>query len=246
MPNRRLTVSVPQPCHQDWHAMSPELQGRFCQNCAKTVVDFTAMSDAEVVNWLTKQEGRTCGRLSEKQLGRELVATAPRNRWTWRAAVLGLSVWLSTKTVEAHPSPAFPLSIRDAAPKSEIPQKAFAADSLVVLKGRILDATTNTPMPGTTVLLKGTTVSTPTDVNGYFSLGLPIGIQPEEQTVIFSFIGYQTQERKVAELLRTSEVTILLSQDTSFMGETVIVGGAFWYKWYSPRGLYYRVKNLFR
>lgn len=206
------------------------------------------MSDAEVVDWLSKQEGRTCGKFRHDQLGRELLATSAssRRRWTWRAAVLGLSAWLNTKPVEAHPSPVFPLSIRDAAPEEEISQKALAADSLVVLKGRILDAKGNNPMPGTTVLLKGTTMATPTDVNGYFSLELPTGIQTEEQTVIISFIGYIPQERKVAELLRASEVTILLSEDTSTMGETVIVGGAFWYKWYSPRGLYYRVKNLFR
>ncbi|NVO84912.1 hypothetical protein [Hymenobacter terrestris] len=44
-----LTISVPQPCSENWAAMTPAAQGRHCAACAKTVVDFSCMTDAQVV-----------------------------------------------------------------------------------------------------------------------------------------------------------------------------------------------------
>ena len=49
--------------------MSPNSQGRHCNSCSKTVVDFTTMNDEEVKNFLiNKQHERLCGRFSSTQL----------------------------------------------------------------------------------------------------------------------------------------------------------------------------------
>ena len=65
-----LKLSIPKPCHEDWAAMTPNEQGRHCAVCAKTVTDFTQMSDEEIKQFfLTKKEGEsTCGRFTNKQL----------------------------------------------------------------------------------------------------------------------------------------------------------------------------------
>ncbi len=51
--------------------MHPIAGGRFCDSCAKTVVDFTAMSDSEVANYFLKHQN-VCGRLKPEQLDRHL------------------------------------------------------------------------------------------------------------------------------------------------------------------------------
>jgi hypothetical protein len=62
-------ISIPTPCHEDWQAMTPNEQGRHCTSCAKTVVDFTVMSDDEVKYFfLNKKEERVCGRFNNVQL----------------------------------------------------------------------------------------------------------------------------------------------------------------------------------
>lgn len=64
-----LKLTVPKPCHQDWDAMTPNEQGRHCTICAKTVVDFTVMTDDELKNYLLHtQEQKTCGRFKQSQL----------------------------------------------------------------------------------------------------------------------------------------------------------------------------------
>jgi hypothetical protein len=62
-------VTIPKPCHQNWDAMELNEQGRHCLSCAKTVVDFTGMSDAAVKNYFINHAGEnTCGRFKNSQL----------------------------------------------------------------------------------------------------------------------------------------------------------------------------------
>ena len=41
--------TIPSPCTESWDCMTSTKEGRFCQSCEKTVVDFTRMSDAELL-----------------------------------------------------------------------------------------------------------------------------------------------------------------------------------------------------
>lgn len=45
---KAFRIEIPKPCHEDWDAMTPNENGRFCGSCAKTVVDFTNMQTAEI------------------------------------------------------------------------------------------------------------------------------------------------------------------------------------------------------
>ena len=64
-----MRLSVPKPCHEDWNKMTLNEQGAFCKVCAKTVVDFSTMSDEEVLNYFkNKGEEKTCGRFKASQL----------------------------------------------------------------------------------------------------------------------------------------------------------------------------------
>ena len=64
-----LKISIPTPCHEDWNKMTPNQQGRHCDSCMKTVVDFTRMTDDEVKYFLlNNKEEHACGRFTSKQL----------------------------------------------------------------------------------------------------------------------------------------------------------------------------------
>jgi hypothetical protein len=75
-----LKLFIPKPCHEDWGSMTPNEQGRHCSVCAKTVTDFTQMSDEEVkLFFLNKKQGeRTCGRFTSKQL-KQITIELPAN-----------------------------------------------------------------------------------------------------------------------------------------------------------------------
>lgn len=58
------------------------------------------------------------------------------------------------------------------------------------ITGTVIDAEMQEPMPGVNISVKGTTIGTSTDENGTYELNVP----SLQDTLIFSFVGYQTQE----------------------------------------------------
>ncbi len=71
------------------------------------------------------------------------------------------------------------------------------------------------PLPGVTVLIKGTTLGTSTDANGAFSISVP-----NNQAVLqFSFIGYKQQEITVGT---QTTINVVLEASTKELGEIVI------------------------
>ncbi|TXK46106.1 TonB-dependent receptor [Pontibacter qinzhouensis] len=92
---------------------------------------------------------------------------------------------------------------------------AMAQGSLTVT-GKVQDEN-GFGLPGVTVLLKGTTTASPTDMEGNFALQVPDG----NGTLVFSYIGFQTQEVQINN--RTS-IPVVLATDSKALGEVVVVG----------------------
>lgn len=72
-------------------------------------------------------------------------------------------------------------------------------------------------LPGVNVLIKGSTKGTATDANGGFALA---DVKPED-VLVFSFIGYTTQEVVVGS---TTNFNIVLASDVETLNEVVVVG----------------------
>ena len=92
-----------------------------------------------------------------------------------------------------------------------------ATTALGRVSGRVIATDNNTGLPGVNVSVRGTSTGTITDANGDYSLTVP----DEKATLVFSFIGYVTQE--VAINNRTT-LTISLAPDTKSLNEVVVVG----------------------
>lgn len=76
---------------------------------------------------------------------------------------------------------------------------------------------TQTPLPGVTVIVKGTSTGTVTDVDGKFSLNVPSG----SNTLVLSFVGFETSEVSIAG---TDYVEVQLKTASIGIDEVVAVG----------------------
>ncbi|UOQ74136.1 SusC/RagA family TonB-linked outer membrane protein [Hymenobacter cellulosilyticus] len=85
--------------------------------------------------------------------------------------------------------------------------------------GQVLNATDRTPLPGVSVVLKGTTTGTATDPDGRFSLPLPADGNP---VLIFSFVGFEPYEVKVGD--NGTVPTVQLREKTTELNDVVVVG----------------------
>jgi hypothetical protein len=62
-------ITIPKPCHENWDAMHPREQGRHCDACDKTVIDFTGKSEKEICEYFVEHAGtRICGHFRISQL----------------------------------------------------------------------------------------------------------------------------------------------------------------------------------
>lgn len=75
---------------------------------------------------------------------------------------------------------------------------------------------TGSPLPGVSILLKGTTTGTTTDLDGKYSISAP-----SDGVLIFSFIGYNTIEETIGS---RSVIDLNLAPDLSNLEEVVVVG----------------------
>jgi hypothetical protein len=218
--------------------MTPASGGRHCAACAKTVVDFTQKTDAEILAALRQATGETCGRLRADQLGRPLVMPTPAPHWrAWLGAVLAVGGVLAAGRAAAQgasptrsggtspvaifrtPAPAQPSQPTGPAP--------VARGGLVTIRGVVTDAATHAALPGATVLLQGTTTGTATDTSGAFSLTIPASKALVHLTI--SFIGYTSQECLAGA---DQVLTISLAENaTGLLGEVVVAGGIYQRPW---------------
>ncbi|GAB3231169.1 hypothetical protein GCM10027346_17380 [Hymenobacter seoulensis] len=238
---QRPTLTIPKPCHENWQAMSPAAQGRHCAACSTVVVDFTRMTDAEVVAFLGQPSGGTCGRFRQEQLNRPLVVPLSEPSAGWRnrllavAALLGLGVTTAPATAQSRSDvktvTTVTVGMVATSARPPLPTSPF-----MVIRGRVLEKQNGAGLPGATVLLKGTTTGVSTSSDGTFELQIPAG-HTQPMVLLISSIGFITRE-----VIAAPETIIEVSLDGDVKGQFEEVG----LRRFSPRTLWWRITQLFR
>ena len=63
-----MKIDIPKPCQEEWFAMTPGEQLRFCGICRQNVIDVAAMSESEAI--IAVSEPETCARIEFNSQGR--------------------------------------------------------------------------------------------------------------------------------------------------------------------------------
>ncbi|MDK2910837.1 MAG: TonB-dependent starch-binding outer membrane protein SusC [Bacteroidales bacterium] len=95
----------------------------------------------------------------------------------------------------------------------------MVAKPQTTIEGRVTDATTNEPLVGVTVFLKGTSIGTTTDVEGRYLLR-NAAITPQS-VIVFSFVGYKSIE---VEMGNRKVIDVKLEPTSYMLGEAVVIG----------------------
>jgi len=86
----------------------------------------------------------------------------------------------------------------------------------VIVNGKVIDAQTNESIPGANVIVKGTTIGTITDIDGAYELNAP-----SDAILVFSFIGFESQE---VPLKGKKILNVSLTLDSEQLDEVVAIG----------------------
>jgi len=222
-----LRLNIAEPCHENWQQMTPQEQGRFCGSCQKTVVDFTMMSDQEVLNYFLRANHNVCGRFAEDQLNKALVITEKKKRFSWAYVwnVLLATFLLTEANAQVKPKPKKPVKT--------IVRKEIMGDTVIfpaepdktvipiVVKGKVLDAETNLPLVGASITIKGTDKSVIADTLGNFRLTVDMKDSLELE---FSFVGKESQTLMLEELTNWQEIQVSLKPAFTSLAEVQVIG----------------------
>ena len=83
--------------------------------------------------------------------------------------------------------------------------------------GKVTDRS-GSPLPGVTILIKGTSLGTVTDTEGIFKIALP---QKKDVVLVFSFIGMKTQEIVLKD---DKPLKVVMQEDAKEIDEVVVTG----------------------
>jgi hypothetical protein len=237
-----FTLSVPRPCHERWSEFTPTEKGRFCGCCQKEVIDFTQWNEDQIKHYFRQLTQPACGRFRQDQLTTYTNLQTNKRYW-FTAPFIAFMLLILSRPAEAQ-------SQRKMAKQEQVDQKKpveLSVDTIVTkvtLRGVICDSVDGSPLPGVNVVRKGTTEGAVSDHEGKYELVI---LQPKSmERLVFSFIGYSTSEVDVPINKPYVEINTDLNYDKVELGEVVVVGGVVSVHRYSPRRLWWKVKNAFR
>lgn len=125
---------------------------------------------------------------------------------------LGIEYKVSKKTILLRKAAEKKTSLKTETFENSIPGAQADRD----ITGKVLDEK-GEPIPGASVVVKGTTVGTSTNIEGIYQLSVP----EDKDIVIFSFVGYISQEIHIGN---AANLDVTLKVDEKALEEVVVVG----------------------
>ena len=234
----QLNLSRLKPCDQYWANMYPDGDGRICTKCNRHIVDFRNMSNEEIALTHALSEAPVCGLYSNPQLlnSPEINPRLPQKPLAkfWPAvvtSVLGLTSADAGEPVSINTyNSATCLSEQgfqktkhaETSNQETWQRKKFASTDSIIIQGKVLDAESDTPLPGANVIVEGKTVGAATDLDGKYTISLERETEMTEVTLIFSMIGFGRREVKVPLEASRTDLAVSLEAD-DFIGEVFYV-----------------------
>ena len=224
MARENIHIRIPQPCHEPWAAMDSTAQGAFCHSCQKEVVDFTTMTDRELIRYL-EQHTVSCGRLRPDQLDRTVSIPSVHNgTFRWRGLLLSLLPFIGAKSALALPAIKAPTD-QGVVPRMEKKDtiQTCSDDSLIHISGKILDETGEGLIGAVVVLINDKGESTrqgaAADIDGNFSFQIKREmVTAHQKTLLVSYIGYNRKQIEITAALQQSFLIKMEEQDITVLG----------------------------
>ena len=92
----------------------------------------------------------------------------------------------------------------------------ISSGDLNEVKGKVISSDDGMGLPGVNVVIKGTTIGTVTDENGFYSVALP----RNAKTLVFAYVGFGTKNIPINK----SMINVVLEPDVTALQEVVVTG----------------------
>ncbi|HHH49398.1 MAG TPA: T9SS type A sorting domain-containing protein [Saprospiraceae bacterium] len=202
--------------------MTVNEKGRYCNKCAKTVVDFSQVSDELLAQLFIQKKGKICGRFNTSQLNRDIQIPMPAKPSRNVATVgLLLTSLLGATTATSQTTSPDQIEVKHTMGEIALPQTIEKEPSeKKIVEGIVTDAETNEVLIGVNVYLKDYDIGVVTDFEGRYKLEIPDRLKNKTLTMVVSYIGFETKEIKLHPS-PIQNISIAMTEDitTMYLGE---------------------------
>jgi hypothetical protein len=222
---KNVLLTIPHACHEDWQKMTAAEKGRYCMSCRKHVIDFTDMSDREIVNHISRSSGGVCGRLHTHQLNRKMrVRKESRLPWLKYFFQFTLPAFFISMKAEAQDCKKPVIGQAIVRPQKDVTAQLpelIVDEDLWTIRGRIVDES-GTPLAGAYVVEKGTSHATVTNANGFYKL---LFYDDKDVVLSVSYVGYEVFEMrtKPARNMPATDIKMTMLK-AQVLGELIVTG----------------------
>ncbi|PZP51165.1 MAG: hypothetical protein DI598_03875 [Pseudopedobacter saltans] len=223
-------LNIDNPCDQDWNLMTKNDLGGFCSQCSKTVVDFTGLSDKEIIELLNRSSGSLCGRLTSQQMNRPIETQRQYRNSLFKRMIAGMVLFGLTKDSSAKKinTSKEQLVVDNNHLQKSLnidAEKSIAEDSLKnMLRGIVVDSATQKPISDAVVYINDTKIFARTNDSGIFELQIPNKILSNTFECSISCVGYISKTLNIKRNTLPTEMQLYLTPYDN-VGELVLVAG---------------------
>ncbi len=196
-----MKVNLPEPCHEDWNKMNSQEKGRFCGSCQKLVIDFSQMSDTEIINYFKEYKGQnTCGHFKKSQVDRKLIEkesiiqeTPRRKLFLKELAAACFAFFLASTDAKAQNE----TTTNQQHQNLETENSNQNQGKEIAINGKVKNG--NKVLSNAIISIKGTEHKTVSLENGLFSIYIPNELAQNQEfvTLVVEYEGLETKEIEV-------------------------------------------------
>ena len=216
-------------CTQKWEAMEPVSGGRYCQDCQKEVIDFTQLSNQEIIGYFEqKRKIKTCGHFSVEQLKQlnKSLNQPPRTSLQQSLRTLALGTLLTASSCQTsktinHSNCKGHKSHYEIVDKS-INKKEIASIEIV---GTVVSED-NEPLSDVIIQIEETMIGAVSGLDGEFRLVVPSDFE-QAKVLNTKYLGFEDLQINLDEVADKKIKITLVNDPNLLTGEVVVVRPSF-------------------
>lgn len=233
--NYSYKLNIEKPCDKDWNEMLGVEVSRYCQHCSKSLIDFTKLTDNEIIDVLENSEGSICGRLSSNQMNRTLMPYHFQSSAYVPGLLIGLlmfgtSVYPFADNPDSNIETRYPIEISESEisvynTENEISLQEEKEDSNHV-EGVVVDKN-GEGIPFANVFIEGYKIGSSTDFDGNFWFEVPEDLELDSIKIMVTYLGYKTIKTlfylKNNLPLNNLKFTLKEDEESLMVGEIIVI-----------------------
>ncbi len=216
--------------------MSDFDKGKFCTICTKNVIDFSKMTDEQIIDTLDKSEESVCARLNKSQMDRVLKTKTTNkinfiNRFITTFTFITISAVSYSNTVKNRTYNCEQNRINLSENDIKIENNLASNDSIrKIIKGKVIDEVFENPIQ-TKVHIKGTMMSIMTDSLGNFQILIPKNYKKDELTLLVKADGFEDDTEVTVKISELPKFDIIIKKNAMAIGQIIKKRKRWWQFW---------------